>query len=219
MKNDKKKHAMMFHMTFRLIDDLIALENPYFQKYALKDVTEGGIYPLKQNLVLKCTTVTSEERQNAKSQQKERIITGVFAGASIEFNVTYNRYRTGMYDKTKDFPFVMNRFPCLNPMSNLPINLAYNSFYGYLHMAEGLSSTSDEFQEHIGVLVDFLTTRGYSIKRLSFLIRKYVTFAKDRSKNTNMLTPIWKGRSPQDLVISYVKRYIKAATKDNLEAI
>ena len=109
LKDKKKKHfSKFFNFTFRFIDDVLSLNNPYFSQYP------HLIYP--SELEIKDTTDTRRTASYLK----------IFLNIDVD-----GRLHTKIYDKRDDFNFPIINFPFLS--SNIPSALrmvfTYHNWY------------------------------------------------------------------------------------------
>ena len=95
-----------YHMTFRLIDDVCAVDCPDFKELC-------SSYP--DCLSLDNTTLEDDSVN--------------FLGMNLKF--TESGLQIKVYDKRKDYPFKVVRFP--NLLSEIPEHQAYGVFIGLLH--------------------------------------------------------------------------------------
>ena len=117
VKSQGVEVARHFHMTFRLIDDLLSADNPRFEEFASIPVQadgKGGIYP--SALVLNKTSIT-----NTKVN---------FVGMTISWPRDGN-ISLDFFDKRAEFPVQVIRYPDL--CSVIPTHPPYGSFTGGLH--------------------------------------------------------------------------------------
>ena len=85
--------ARLFHMTFRLIDDVLSVDNPLIHQAVSKTFEESGMYPASLELNQTSKTTTSCD----------------FIGVSIE--TRGKRFALSVYDKRMSFPFKVHRYP------------------------------------------------------------------------------------------------------------
>jgi hypothetical protein len=106
LENDRMDEAKKYHMTFRLIDDVCAVDCPDFKELC-------SSYP--DFLSLDNTTLEDDSVN--------------FLGMNLKF--TESGLQMKVYDKRKDYPFKVVRFP--NLLSEIPEHQAYGLFIGLLH--------------------------------------------------------------------------------------
>lgn len=123
--------AHKFHMTFRLIDDVLSVDNRLWTSYASRTAEEvdadgvGGIYP--SALTLNDESISSQEV--------------CFLGMRITCNGQV--LCSDVYDKRKDFPFKVIRYPHMN--SVLPEYIPYGVYIGQLHRCFRICSDFKSF--------------------------------------------------------------------------
>ena len=103
---DKVEEAKAYHLTFRLIDDVLSIDNPFYE-----DLVKS--YP---------SYLTAEETSLPDGAN--------FIGMSIRPGPN-NQIELGFYDKRKDFPFKVVRYP--NLANEIPTNIPYGLFIGQLY--------------------------------------------------------------------------------------
>ena len=125
--------ARRFHLTFRLIDDVLSLDNP--QSDAFRTPKEqGGIYPA----FLSCNeTSTNTEHVN-------------FCGIRIECQEY--KFITSIYDKKDDFCFEVRNYPHIH--SNIPEAVVYSAFTGQMHRFYRICNTHHLFSKHMSNLAN-----------------------------------------------------------------
>ena len=118
-KTDVPK-ARSFHLTFRLIDDLLSVDNDNFDAFTTC-LEEGGVYPK----ALSCgkTNVSNDNVQ--------------FCGLDISNLGT--GFRISVYDKKSVFPFHIINYP--HSDSNIPSSILYSVITGQLHRFYRLFNT------------------------------------------------------------------------------
>lgn len=120
-----REAAQQYHMTFRLIDDVLSVDNPLWAETISKPFENGGIYPAA--LILNPTNLTKLGAE----------FIGVQADAST------NRFHTSVYDKRSTFPFEVRRYPYM--ASLIPSYIPYNVFTGQCHYTYRICSGSQSF--------------------------------------------------------------------------
>ena len=142
--------ARMFQFTFRLIDDVLSVNNPHFQ-----DALNNNLYPASLTLIdtsLSHTHVT-------------------FDGMSITY--ANNRLHLDIYDKRADFPFRVIRLPHLD--SYIPTHLPYGSYLGSLVRLYNITTTPAVFLSRCVELATTLLNQGCSRSRLFGLFRSFLS--------------------------------------------
>jgi hypothetical protein len=147
------EQARKMHMTFRLLDDLLSVNNETIATYLVKNVDEGGIYPAA--LTLEYTGTSPMECD--------------FAGLNIK--VDGSKFVTKVFDKRRAFPFNINKYPNYN--SNMPKHVAYGVFVGELHRYTRACSNLDDLDLEIANLYGDFRSRGFSKKKLMARLRHF----------------------------------------------
>src|ERR1700761_2543579 len=101
------------HMTFRLIDDVLSVDNPRMQRLTDDYAENGGLYP--RALRLNDTTISRGEVQ--------------FLG--MRLRSARNGLQLTVFDKRSEFPFAVRRYPHM--CSLIPAYIPYGVFTGQLH--------------------------------------------------------------------------------------
>jgi hypothetical protein len=159
LKGAAAAHA--FHMSFRLIDDVLSIDNPSMGEHVIRsaeeqtDVDVGGIYP--QALTLNDTSVSSEEVN--------------FLGMRIWSET--GKLRLDVYDKRKDFPFEVIRYPNLDSL--IPVHIPYGVFLGQLNRYYRICSEKEFFVVNTQDLVQTLLRQGCQEKRLRKCYRSFLS--------------------------------------------
>jgi hypothetical protein len=146
--------ARLFHNTFRLIDDVLALDNPLLHKALSRPYEEGGMYPASLKL-------------NKTSNDTSRV---EFIGMTIE--TVGKRLRLSVFDKRKSFPFHVRRYPLV--ASLIPRSIPYGVFVGLLHRGYRICSHATDFLSYAGEVGSILRANGCSTKRLKILFKSFV---------------------------------------------
>ena len=133
--------ARKHHMTFRLIDDILVLGNPFH------DVFFQSCYP--SFLTLNDATLEDGSVNFLGMHFKD---TG---STSLSVDV---------YDKRRDFPFHVIRFPHLD--SEIPVSIAYGVFVGQLHRFKLICSTYTAFVRNSCEVANTLGSQKSSFRRL-----------------------------------------------------
>ena len=87
--------AGTFHNTFRLIDDVLSVDNPLMAAALSKPYEEGGLYPAALEL-----------KQTSKSSRMADFL-------GIHLETDSNCFHLSVYDKRKEFPFRVRRYPMM----------------------------------------------------------------------------------------------------------
>ena len=151
--------ARSFHMSFRLIDDLLSVDNPLLKQYidlpAPKTMDDGvgGIYP--EELTLNDTSL--EDCVQFLGMELRYI------GNSLELEV---------FDKKKEFPFSVIRYPHLD--SVIPISIPYGVFTGLLYRRYRICTRKTVFLDQSVELAKTFRDKRCSKRRLCCLFRKFL---------------------------------------------
>ena len=158
--------ARTFHMTFRLIDDVLSVDNPLMAEALSKSYEEGGIYPSALML-----NQTSDNNSSVE-----------FIGLQIE--TLEDKFRLSIFDKRKSFPFLVRRYPLMSSL--IPRSIPYGVFMGLLHRGYRICSGAKDFLLHALDVGNALILNGCTKNRLkqcfsSFLsntVTKYRRYQK-----------------------------------------
>ena len=148
--------AAAFHLTFRLIDDVLSVDNPAFKPAAVVPAERGGIYP--QALLLNETTITNKEV--------------TFLGMRIRQSDS-GTLCLDVYDKRKDFPFTVVRYPSMSSL--IPQFMPYGVFVSQLYRYYRICTSADAFVGRAADLGRTMLQRGCNFVRLS---RCFFTFLR-----------------------------------------
>jgi hypothetical protein len=146
--------ARLFHNTFRLIDDVLALDNPLLHKALSQPYEKGGMYPASLKLNQTSTATSKVE----------------FIGMTIE--TVGKRLKLSVYDKRKSFPFHVRRYPLM--ASLIPRSIPYGVFVGLLHRGYRICSMAKDFVSYACEVGSTLRANGCSMKRLKSLFNSFV---------------------------------------------
>ena len=147
--------ARSFHNTYRLIDDVLSVDNPNIQEALSKPAESGGLYP--KALTLNPTSSSIEEVD--------------FIG--IHIVATKSRFHLSVYDKRKSFPFYVRRYPRLDSL--IPKNIAYGVLTGQLHRVYDICSGVDDFLKEAVEIAERLQENGCSSHKLRCLFKAFVS--------------------------------------------
>jgi hypothetical protein len=147
--------ARTFLNTFRLIDDVLSLDNPYLVSAVEKTYEEGGIYP--EALKLEQTS-TSNTAVN-------------FLGMHVRTRKT--RVITSVYDKRKDFPFVVRRYPITKSL--IPEYIPYGVLPGQLHRGYEICTFAEDFTPFAVGVATILRDNGCKSGKLRKRFKSFVT--------------------------------------------
>ena len=144
----KKRLASQFNFTYRYIDDVLSINNPYFENYL------GQMYP--PELEIKDTT-----ESNTSASYLDLLLSIGRDG----------QLHTSLYDKRDDFNFHITNFPFLS--SNIPSSPAYGVFISQLIRYARACSSYECFILRAMRLSNKLLRQGYVKERLKSSLRKF----------------------------------------------
>jgi hypothetical protein len=151
----RPKVARNFHMSFRLIDDLLAVDNPYLRDAIASPAEEGGLYP--RALRLNETSISDEEVR--------------FLGMTIRSDG--ESFRVDVFDKRTEFPFRVIRYPHTDSL--IPPNIPYGVFIGQLHRYYRICSDATDFLRNSLVLASTLRLQGCAAHKLAKCFHAFVS--------------------------------------------
>jgi hypothetical protein len=141
-------------MTFRLIDDVFSVDNPYFMEAISKPYESGGIYP--SALSLNDTSISSEHIH--------------FLGMSIRD--VLGKLFLNVFDKRREFPFAVCRYP--HKRSLIPVYIAYGVFTGLLHRYYRICTEFDDFCDNASLLAHTLIVQGWKVQQLRKIFGNFI---------------------------------------------
>jgi hypothetical protein len=153
--------AARFHMSFRLIDDTLSVDNPEWRKYAERKFESdpedgiGGIYPAA--LILNDTTVIPDKEVT-------------FLG--IRIRDRRGRLCLSVFDKRSEFPFKVLRYPHM--CSLIPQSIPYGVLTGQLYRAYRICSHAASFIKESRKVVSILLRQGCTLPRIASKIRNFL---------------------------------------------
>ena len=139
IEENKHETAEKFHMTFRLIDDVLSIDNDAWHTTTAAHSNEDGIYP--QALSLNDTTLHNGAH---------------FLGMTI--TTSDDEVLVDVFDKTHEFPFHVIKYP--NMHSLIPSYIPYNVFTGQLYRFFRICTKFDSFVDHAISLALIMLERG-----------------------------------------------------------
>ena len=151
MKNLIKSNfgvAKRFSHTLRYIDDLLTLNNPYFEAEI------ASIYP--RELVLEKTT-----------ESRDRL-----SYLDICVTIVKRKYRTKIYDKREDYNFHIVNFPFMS--SNIPTKPAYGIYISQLVRIGRMCVDYGAFVDRNRMITGRLIKQGF---RYSMLCKTFKNFS------------------------------------------
>jgi hypothetical protein len=155
LKVSQLKVAQEFHMSFRLIDDVLFVDNPTLRDYIDRPAEDGGIYP--RALKLNETSINADEVN--------------FLGMKIRSQG--KSFRVDVFDKRTEFPFKVLRYPHTDSL--IPDSIPYGVFTGQLHRYYRICSDKTDFLRNSQVLATTLQEQGCSKKRLCKYFHAFVS--------------------------------------------
>ena len=175
IRNGMGYDAIKFRHSFRLIDDVLSIDNLSFKRFASTNAPEdltgrliGGIYPSALTL-----------NETAISNRKVHFI-------GMELTDTGRCLVLDLFDKRREFPFTVIRYPHMD--SVIPTNIPYGVFTGLLYRGYRICSRLVAFISHACDVANTLVKQGSKKKRL---IRMFGIFLGKQSP-FRWKTPIWK---------------------------
>jgi hypothetical protein len=154
IENNQLDIAKEFHMTFRLIDDLLSADNKWFLEAISRSFERGGIYP--SALALNDTSISCTEVRFLGMSIRD-------IGCKLCFDV---------FDKRREFPFTVCRYP--HKSSLIPAYIAYGVFTGLLHRYYRICTQFEHFCWNAALLSRTLIAQGWSSSRLRTIFRKFL---------------------------------------------
>jgi len=156
-------HARAFHLSFRYIDDTLAVDNPFWAHAVSQSIENGGMYP--SELTLNDTTPP------LLSDNDDSRAVVHFLGMDI--HSVGNRFRIAVFDKRDEFSFPVRRYPQMKSL--LPSTIPYGVFLGQLHRGYRICSGADDFVNFACDVALRLVVNGCRKARLQQL---FVSFIK-----------------------------------------
>ena len=147
--------ARTFHTTFRLIDDVLTLDNPNLLPALNTPYEKGGIYP--EALELEKTSSSTEAVD--------------FLGMHIR--TIGKRLSLSVYDKRKDFPFKVKRYPVMQSL--IPSYIPYGVFLGQLHRGYRICTLATDFLSYAVEVATILRENGCVKAKLKRCFTSFVT--------------------------------------------
>lgn len=147
--------ARQFHMTFRLIDDVLSVDNPHMaEAVRSSEITQGVMYPPALTLNTTSKTTTAVE----------------FLGMNIKTDGTC--FKLSVFDKRKTFPFEVKRYPLMSSL--IPASIPPGVFAGQLHRGYKICSHVNDFLEFSLEVACALIANGSSARKLTHVFKAFV---------------------------------------------
>lgn len=150
----KVDEARTFHTTFRLIDDVLSLDNPHLNQAIEEPYELGGLYP-------RALTLEKTSKNNHTVE---------FVGMNIK--TRGRRLCLSVYDKRKDFPFKVRRYPRMNSL--IPKTIPYGVLQGQLYRGYRICTDADSFVSHAIDVASALRENGCCFKRLKRIFKSFL---------------------------------------------
>ena len=146
---DPSKHDLLdlFNNTFRYLDDVLALNNPEFSKFA------DEIYP-------KELTLTKSNKSNVHTPFLD-----------LDITIDKGNLTTKIYDKRDDFSFPIVNFPFLD--GDVPLAPSYGVYISQLVRFARVCSNVADFNERNLYLTEKLLHQGYRYHKLHKTFTKF----------------------------------------------
>lgn len=147
--------ARDFHLSFRLLDDLLSVDNVHHEAFS-RCREDGGVYP--KTLVCGLTNKSVDKVQ--------------FCGLNIENQK--DTFAISVYDKKSVFPFHVKNYP--HARSNIPRTILYSAFTGQLHRFYRLCNTLQGFFQSVKEMyVKLVTDNECTPRVLSWKFRSFIS--------------------------------------------
>ena len=160
-------HARSFHLSFRLLDDLLSADNSQHGVFATCQ-EDGGVYP--KSLMCGHTSKSDDIVQ--------------FCGLTVAARP--GGFDISVYDQRSSSPFHVRNYP--HSDSNIPRSILYSAFVGQLHRFYRLSSTPNAFRSCvIDLCRKLVKENGCRSLTLSSKLRSFI-------KRTNWKHPTKRSR-------------------------
>jgi hypothetical protein len=138
--------ATAFRHTYRLIDDVLSVGNPFWEKAVGVSAEAGGMYP--SCLQLNDTSISPSSVN--------------FLGMQILLR--RGRIVLDVFDKRKEFKFLVNRYPHMDSL--IPESIPYGVFSGLVHRFYRICSEKEAFVRQCRELASVLVAQGCAVKRI-----------------------------------------------------
>jgi hypothetical protein len=148
--------AAKFAWSYRLIDDTLSVNNPFWNSAVTVSAEDGGMYP--KCLALNDTSVSPNHVN--------------FLGMSIRLEAD-GKLSLDVFDKRTEFPFVVNRYPHMRSL--IPSSIPYGVFTGLLYRYYRICSSRVAFVKRCAALAQLMVKRGCSVSRLRSRFRAFLS--------------------------------------------
>jgi hypothetical protein len=179
--------ALQYHLTFRLIDDVFSADNPDFDDF------QKNCFPTQLNL--KETTLVNGDLNFLGMKIKNM-------GHSLDFQV---------YDKKKDFPFEVVRYPHL--LSEIPENICYGVFTSMLYRFYRINSSHTSFLEVSIEMANIFLTKECTPGKLFFQFKRFI--CKQKKIRWSVQVHILSVFSKLNFLINHRNKSLNLAQKHN----
>jgi hypothetical protein len=149
--------ARAFAGTCRYIDDIITIDNRFFDIHIGQDETAGA------NTILIYPPFLALNKTTDSSRSVDYLGMKVFNTPSIIFDVA---------DTQQKFPVTKINYP--NLRGNFPINLGYGVFTGQLHRFARICTASTNFLIQTQKLTNTVLSKGYDIPRINQTFKRFI---------------------------------------------
>ena len=165
--------ARTFHTTFRLIDDVLTLDNPNLPPALNKPYEEGDMYP--------------EALKLEQTSSSNNVVN--FLG--IHIRTAGKRLTLSVYDKRKDFPFKVKRYPVMESL--IPRYIPYGVFLGQLHRGYRICTQATDFLSYAVEVATILRENSCVNNKLKRCMKSFVTnFVKKYPCKREISKQFWK---------------------------
>ena len=154
-RNMRLEEGKRFHMSFRYIDDTLSFDNERWGTDTAKSLEAGGIYP--HWLTFNDTSFPD-------------CLSGKFLGLNISISEK-KKVSVNVYDKRKDFPFPVQRYP--NMQSFIPKTMVYATFLTVLDRVYKICTIPKNFLFHASEIAKTMIEKGCMLNRLVSLFIRF----------------------------------------------
>jgi hypothetical protein len=162
--------AQSFHMTFRYIDDVLSVDNPFWITYSNLSYEEGGLYP--KALTLNDTTLSDGNSVHYVGTTISNVILRSSSHSDAN-SIVKPKLCIDVFDKRKEFPFVVRLYPTMKSL--IPTTIPYGVFMGQLYRYHSICSESNTFLLHAIRIGKVLIERGCEFKKLQTCFKSFLS--------------------------------------------